>query len=97
MQKTHRVQIDGKSVTSVTDFHEVVKRELQFPDYYGMNADALWDCLTESLISNWQIDISWKAYGSSLASMGEDAEILRKTLLDAQEEYPDNLRVTIET
>ena len=27
--------------------HEQFKEELQFPEYYGMNLDALYDCLTD--------------------------------------------------
>ena len=27
--------------------HEILQKELDFPDYYGKNLDALWDCLTD--------------------------------------------------
>jgi ribonuclease inhibitor len=27
--------------------HRTIKRELDFPDYYGGNMDAFWDCLTD--------------------------------------------------
>ena len=33
--------VDAKSL------HEALKRMLDLPDYYGMNADALNDCLSE--------------------------------------------------
>lgn len=28
------------------EFHERIKKALDFPDYYGANWDAFWDCLT---------------------------------------------------
>ena len=28
-------------------FHDYLKKELNLPDYYGNNFDALYDCLTE--------------------------------------------------
>ena len=27
------------------DIHKVIKESLGFPDYYGENLDALWDCM----------------------------------------------------
>lgn len=34
------------SVRSERDLHEVLKRELGFPSFYGMNWDAFWDAVT---------------------------------------------------
>ena len=39
------VIISGNSIRSVADFHEIIKRQLNFPEYYGENLDALWDCV----------------------------------------------------
>ena len=38
--------IDLSSVTDLWDFHDIIAEALDFPDYYGCNLDALWDCLT---------------------------------------------------
>ena len=38
---------DGWGTESVAEFHELVASALAFPDYYGRNLDALWDCLTD--------------------------------------------------
>lgn len=40
------VKIDGSKITSREELHEELKRQLNFPDYYGRNLDALYDMLT---------------------------------------------------
>ena len=38
---------DGWGTESVAEFHGLIASALAFPDYYGRNLDALWDCLTD--------------------------------------------------
>jgi len=40
------VILDFSTCRSLDDIHQMLKTRLDFPDYYGMNLDALWDCLT---------------------------------------------------
>lgn len=47
-------QIDLKKARNKTDFLKKLARELSFPGYFGMNWDALRDCLT---------DMSWRPPG----------------------------------
>ena len=37
----------GSDYASPAALHAALKRLLDLPDYYGMNADALYDCLSE--------------------------------------------------
>ena len=37
--------LDFRNVKNYTDMHRIIKRELDFPDYYGGNWDAFWDCV----------------------------------------------------
>ncbi|RAP53607.1 MAG: ribonuclease inhibitor [Methanosphaera sp. rholeuAM270] len=39
------ITLDGKRIKK--ERHDYLKKELNFPDYYGRNLDALYDCLTE--------------------------------------------------
>lgn len=39
--------IDFRKVNNYFKAHEIIADELDFPDYYGCNFDALWDCLTD--------------------------------------------------
>lgn len=41
-----QVTLNGDKITSVSDLHQTLKEQLELPDYYGENLDALWDCLT---------------------------------------------------
>ena len=39
--------IDFSHVKYYLEMHEVIRKALDFPDYYGCNWDAFWDCLTD--------------------------------------------------
>ena len=39
--------LDGSRYTASRELHTALKAMLSLPDYYGMNADALHDCLSE--------------------------------------------------
>ncbi len=39
--------IDCSYVTGPESLHDALKVALDFPDYYGKNLDALFDCLTD--------------------------------------------------
>ena len=39
--------IDFTDVKNFLEMHFVIKEALDFPDYYGCNWDAFWDCLTD--------------------------------------------------
>lgn len=43
--KRFRMQLDGKLIKK--EGHDYLASELNFPDYYGKNLDALYDCLCE--------------------------------------------------
>ena len=39
--------IDFSNVKYYLDMHHAIQKALDFPDYYGQNWDAFWDCLTD--------------------------------------------------
>ena len=51
--------IDFSGICDAKSIHQTLARTLNFPDWYGHNLDALYDCLTESpdevhlVIKNW--------------------------------------------
>ena len=39
--------LDFTNVKYFLEVHYIIKTSLDFPDYYGCNWDAFWDCLTD--------------------------------------------------
>ena len=83
------VIIQGSEIFSIADIHEKLMDELGFPEYYGMNLDALHDCLgdifEETSITISESDVLAHRLGTSF-------EKLMQVLCDTAEEN-DNLYV----
>ena len=45
-QYKEKYTIDFTKVNSYLEMHFVIRQALDWPDYYGCNWDAFWDCLT---------------------------------------------------
>ena len=48
-QYKEKYTIDFTNVEHYLEMHFIIKEALDFPDYYGCNWDAFWDCLTALL------------------------------------------------
>lgn len=44
------IMIDGSRYNAAREVHQALKKMLSLPDYYGMNADALNDCLSVHMV-----------------------------------------------
>ena len=49
--------VDFRNVEHYLEVHPIIRDALDFPDYYGCNLDALWDCLTDMACSKLPIRI----------------------------------------
>lgn len=75
-----KITLDLNRMTSLPALHNYLHQALELPEYYGMNLDALHDCLTELAIPT-EIIVPAKVkdekylgwYGAQLLQVLEDA------------------------
>lgn len=87
-----RVILDGRKMTDRETTHEYLMEQLHFPDYYGCNLDALFDCLTET---EEELELQIAYSGELKEYLGDYAEALLETIEDAVAQNP-NLQLTEE-
>lgn len=78
------VTISGNDFHTMAECHQLLQEKLGFPEYYGHNLDALWDCLT-----GWvelPLTLCWEEVAQSREKLGADAESLLALFQEAQEE-----------
>ena len=85
-----KVILDGRNMTDKAATQEYLKEQFRFPEYYGRNLDALYDCLTEIEVET-EIQIEHKKQIAEY--LGDYVEALVDTIRDAVQENP-NLQLT---
>lgn len=77
--------LDGTVIKDKEMLHKILAEELEFPEWYGANLDALYDCLTdlkeETLISLRHVDVLEE-------QLENYVRLLEKALTAASEENP---------
>lgn len=86
LESQHIKILEGKNIRSKEELHEALKKLLEFPDYYGKNLDALWDCLRDVELP---LEVEWKDYKESKKWLGKYSEETLKVFLDFQNECKD--------
>ncbi|MBM7702382.1 barstar family protein [Metabacillus iocasae] len=76
--------INGKALYSMAELHDYLKTNLDFPDYYGENLDALFDCLTGHV--GLPLAIKWLHFEESVQKIGQQATFAADTIRDAAAE-----------
>ena len=41
------IKLDFRNIKYFSEIHKIIKETFEFPDFYGENLSALWDCLTD--------------------------------------------------
>lgn len=86
-----KIRLDARKMTTQENAHEYIAKKCGFPDYYGKNLNATYDCLTAMA----DTDIIIKHSESLEQNLGDYG----KTLLSVFSDAADNntgLQVTIE-
>lgn len=68
--------INLKNVKTVYTLHQELKDSLKFPDYYGMNMDAFWDCIT------WDIEVPATIYIEGIDSLPKELQATKNKLIN---------------
>ena len=76
--------VDLSSAHTLYELHCYLKSVFSLPAYYGMNMDALWDCLHCSFAEPTIIEV--KNTEQVSASMEEPVQIFRELLRDLEQE-----------
>jgi len=69
---------------SARSLHENLAAALGFPEYYGKNWDAFWDCITDPGQSTMPRRLIIKGFGVLQDRLPREADLLRRCLLDRQ-------------
>lgn len=79
-----RIVLDGKCMASRKQAHAHIAEKLSFPEYYGANLDALWDCLGDMP----ECEILLINTSDMLLALGEYGKRLLNTFIEAALEHP---------
>ena len=89
--------LDFSKVQYFDEIHKIIKDALDFPDYYGENWSAFWDCLTDMVddpirIQIFGLDVFQRKFPESCAKMLEILDRLRHWQNDR---YVDRISIQI--
>lgn len=77
------------------EIHEIIKKELELPEWYGANLDALWDSITGLMYVPANITIIFKPETKATSLLSDEVEKIISLFKEAQEEY-GQIKVTVE-
>ena len=83
--------IDFTNVQHFLEMHFVIRDSLDFPDYYGCNFDAFWDCLTNMIGRPIHIEI--KGLEVIIRKFGDAANVMIEILKELKH-YDNDKYVT---
>ena len=89
--------IDFTNVNYYLEMHAVIMYSLDFPDYYGCNWDAFWDCLNDmygdpTYIKIIGIEVIERKFGDAAEKM---IGILKEAKHDCEKYIPDSFKIEI--
>ncbi len=84
--------LNGSELTTRENLHNELKEKLNFPDHYGENLDALWDCLVGWV--DLPLTIYWENFSVSRRYLGDYADRTLKIFMNAEKEL-EHLKIEI--
>ena len=89
--------IDFTNVQYYLEMHSVIRQALDWPDYYGCNWDAFWDCLTNMVgrpihIEIIGLDVIERKFGDAAGMM---VDTLREFKHYDDDEYVNQIQIVV--
>jgi len=76
----HSVTLDLQGIATKADLHALFKEQLEFPEWYGANWDAFWDCIIAVVPMPAEVQlVHWQEFA---AACPRDMHILRAIIDD---------------
>ena len=82
-----KIILDGSSIHTIEDFYCKISDLLEFPDNFGKNLDALWDCLSGHIDTN--IELIWENHKIFKEKSLIDFNQIIKIFDELKEESPE--------
>lgn len=79
--------IDVSNIKTVTELHEILKTQLEFPDFYGMNWAAFWDTITG--LVELPEELIFKGWAKLECEIPADCNKMRDLLTKFNEKFPN--------
>ena len=86
-KKYKELVLDFSACECIEEIHKIIKEELELPDFYGANADALWDAIVGIMYVPVRITIVFKPKTSRAESLKESVEQIISIFKEAEKEY----------
>ena len=80
--------LDFTNMKDWREFHIIIEKEFDFPDYYGRNWSAFWDCMTD-LIDSDGLNIEIIGLDKIYGDYKKDVDLLIKILKRLKHVYND--------
>ncbi len=90
-----QITIDFSNCNNWVEAHELIKKELELPEFYGCNLDALWDAVTGLMYVPVNIKIIFKPETVAAEKLADEIEKIIQVFQEAEEEY-NQIRLTVE-
>lgn len=87
--------LDFSECNYLGEIHEVIKNELELPEWYGANLDALWDSVVGLMYVPANIRIVFKPETKISAKLSDEVEKIISLFLEAEKEF-GQINVTVE-
>lgn len=79
-----KLTLHCENIQTIAELHTQMRELMSFPDYYGENFDAMYDCLTE-IGEPTRLEIR----NLKKSGLGAAANVFRQVLLDADQSNPN--------